>query len=432
MHDTAASQDTLLRIPGIHSDEGYTSESFHEFMAKVDESTTTVTVRNSSCKRKTMLLTSLLCLSSVAAAISPQLNADFSLARRQDSSLSLAASSQSIFLPWTSSFSRSSSTPPSIRGSIFGRLQTFLVDTSTTHVIVTASLVPDIKLTTQNPAGWEYLASKETLLIGRFATLDITFYSTTRNTRAVSRVSVLVATKAFKCPGYDESVDHGICPASKLRVKGTPRLNNVYLGVGFGRDDAGSDASLSTASHNAFLNVISINGANASSLRTGYTVSSRGVQLGLTPNNTAGAVWTPLRKLADPDPRAWALPQVSFTIDNSSEPVQAEALIDTSVTQMYIPSVPQVFLPNVAVNSAVQHVKAGTKLTFAFPDFKSGVAGYDFVVGDGGFPSQPSAVVPVDDRTTSFVNLGRNFLFGFEMLYDAVGGRFGLICARCV
>ncbi|KAH7408731.1 hypothetical protein DE146DRAFT_590173, partial [Phaeosphaeria sp. MPI-PUGE-AT-0046c] len=290
---------------------------------------------------------------------------------------------QSIFLPWTSTFTRSSNTAPSIRGSIFGRLQTFLVDTSTTRVIVALSLVPKVKLTNQHPAGWDYMASTQTLVIGRFVTHDITFYGTTRNSRAVCRVPILVVTKAVKCPSYNESTDRGVCPTSKSYVKWTQSLSKfVHLGVGFGRSGSGSDTPFSTPSHNAFLNVVSINGANASSMSTGYTISSQGVQLGLTPNNTAGAVWTPLRKLEDSDPRAWALPQVSFTADNSSEPVQADALVDTSATQMYIQSSPQVILPNVSVDSAVQHVKTGTKMAFAFPDFDNGVAGYDFVVGD--------------------------------------------------
>lgn len=378
-----------------------------------------------------MISTSLLCLACMASAFSQQSDFTFRLSSRQETGLSLPASSQSIFIPWTSALSKSSTFLPKIRGSIFGRPQTFLIDTGTTGVFVSSLIVPNVKLTKQNKSGWQYLAGQQTLLTGRFVTLDMTFRTGSRNT--ISRVPVLIVTNAVKCTGYNESNDGGVCRSrSKQRV----RLGNiVYLGVGFG--DSGSEGSnpFSTPSHNPFLNIISIDGANVPSLKTGYTISSRGVQLGLTPNNTAGAVWTPLRKTADPDPRAWALPQLSFTVDNYSEPVQAEALVDTSTPRMYIQSSPQIALPSTLDDiPSTRRVRSGTKLTFAFPDFENGVAGYDFVVGDKGFPSQPSVVEPVDAvyGMKSVVNLGRNFLFGFEMLFDAAEGRFGLICARCV
>lgn len=379
---------------------------------------------------KAMIWTSLLHLGCVASALPQQLGPDSKLLSRQETGLSLPESLQSIFIPWTSSLSRSSNSLPSLRGSIFGRGQTFLVDTGTTGAIISASLVPNVKLTQHYPAGWHYLARQETLLNGRFVTLDMTLRSKSRS--AVSRVPVLIVTNALRCPGYNESNDSGVC---RRRNAQRVRLGNIiYLGVGFGDSGTGGDNPFSTPANNPFLNIISIDGANVPALRTGYAISSRGIQLGLTPNNTAGAVWTPLLKTTDPDPRAWALPQLSFTINNSSEPVQAEALVDTSTPCMYIQSSPQIGLPSIQDIASVRQVRPGTKLTFAFPNFDNGVAGYDFVVGDMGFPSQPSVVEPVDavDGIKSLVNLGRNFLFGFDMIFDAVGGRFGLICARCV
>jgi hypothetical protein len=74
-------------------------------------------------------------------------------------------------------------------------------------------------------------------------------------------------------------------------------------------------------------------------------------------------------------------------------------------------------------------------LPFAFPDFEdSGIAGYKFSVGDATFASQPSYVVPETLPRyggAAFVNTGRNLLYGFSIVFDAVGGRFGFQCLKC-
>lgn len=111
----------------------------------------------------------------------------------------------------------------------------------------------------------------------------------------------------------------------------------AYMGIGFGRNEPGSGLTYGTPSHNPFLNLISINGQAPMWLRNGYMISTRGASLGLTSNNTAGAAWTQLEKMAgQSDPRAWAAPLVAFTVNDSKSPTQANALIDTSITQMYI------------------------------------------------------------------------------------------------
>jgi hypothetical protein len=82
----------------------------------------------------------------------------------------------------------------------------------------------------------------------------------------------------------------------------------------------------------------------------------------------------------------------------------------------------------------VERVKPGTKLTFAFPGFEEGgIHGYEFSVGDASFASQPSYVVPETlprSGGAAFVNTGRKFLYGFSVVFDAVGGRFGFQCLK--
>jgi hypothetical protein len=355
---------------------------------------------------------------------------------RSHTASDISIAPQTIFLPWTKAFSRASDYTPSVRGSISGKSFTFPIDTGGTGVLIGAPLLPNVKLTSKNTLGWEYDESNSMLYNGRFVSFNITFNGAESGEQVISRVPVLVVTKVSKCPGYDVTTDNGLCPKAKLVGTGNP-AKVTYMGVGFGRNVQGSGIPYGTASHNPFLNVISHSGFQTLSMKTGYIISTRGVYLGLTANNTAQARWVKLEQMISKDSRAWAPPLLSFVFNNLTKPIQAQALIDTSVTQMYIQSSPGHPLPNVTIRDtkatlpAVRRVQPGTKLSFAFPDFNAGVAGYELVVGDMQFPSQPSYVQPLTSGKTPFVNTGRNFLYGFTIVFDAVAGRFGLICELC-
>jgi hypothetical protein len=347
-------------------------------------------------------------------------------------------SQQTIFLPWKAPFSRSNAYIPSVDGSIFGRSFTFPLQSDSTGIIIGATLLPEVQLTPQNPSGYKYFDYNNVLYSGQYASLDIVLQGTSPGEQAISRVPVLIVTKAVKCLGYNVYTDNGTCPPSKLDNNWMKPLNTVtYMGIGFNQNTPQSGLAYSTPATNPFLNVISLNNQPAASMRTGYILSMQGIHLGLTTNNTQDAAWTSLQKWTGPDPRDWALPLVSFTYDASVPAIQAEALIGLGITQMYIQTTPDRSLPNITVRDPgpppkpVQIVTPGTKLTFAFPDFENAVGGYDFVVGDTKFPSLPTYVVPIRNESTPFVNTGRNFLFGFSVAYDAVLGRWGLMCERC-
>jgi hypothetical protein len=348
----------------------------------------------------------------------------------------ISAVPQTMFLPWTKPFSRASNYMPSLRGSISGKSFTFPIDTGSTGVLIGAPLLPNIRFTSKNTFGWKFLDSSSMLYSGRFVPLNITFNGAKSGQKVISRVPVLVVTKVEKCLESNITTDKGLCPKAKLAGTGNP-AKVTYMGVGFGRNVAGSGIPYGTASHNPFLNVIRHSNFKKLFLKTGYTISTEGVYLGLTANNTAKARWKELEKMISKDSRAWALPLLSFVFDNLTQPIQAQALIDTGVAQMYIQSSLSHPLLDVTVRDikatppAVRRVKPGTKLSFAFPDFNPGVAGYELVVGDMKFPSQPSYVQPVTSGRTPFVNTGRNFLYGFTIVFDAVAGRLGLICQLC-
>ncbi|KAF1847627.1 uncharacterized protein K460DRAFT_259778, partial [Cucurbitaria berberidis CBS 394.84] len=341
---------------------------------------------------------------------------------------------QTIFLPFASKFS--SAYTPTVRGSINGKAFTFPVDTGSTGLIIGAPLLPNVKLDAKNEAkyqrGWEFLDSSSLLYTGRFVPLNVTFYGKTSARRAVTQVPVLVVQSVVKCPGYNPTTGKGVCPKGKS-VKSTANLSHItYMGVGFGRNVAGSGIDFGTPDHNPFLNVIDINGHSTARLRTGYTLSTKGVYLGLTEKNTINADWVKLERGATENPRDWAGVRMSFKVNGAGD-FKGTALVDTGVPQMYLQSAPIGTLPNVTIPNPApspapkytRRVTKGTHLAFAFPNFERGVAGYDFAVGDAAFPSQPKYVQPVSIGSGPFVNTGRNFLFGFTILFDAVDGRFG-------
>lgn len=185
---------------------------------------------------------------------------------------------------------------------------------------------------------------------------------------------VLVVQQVLKCPGYNATTGNGVCAQS---VESTASEKHVtYMGVGFGRNVAGSGISFGTPDHNSFLNIIAINGLKATHLRTGYSLSTQGIHLGLTSTNTRNAAWVPLSKGATSDPRDWGELDISFTVNRVGN-YHGKALIDTGIPQMFLQSAPIARLPNVTVASGpsplkhTRQVMNGTALAFAFPSFEN-------------------------------------------------------------
>ncbi|KAF1961877.1 hypothetical protein CC80DRAFT_574579 [Byssothecium circinans] len=340
----------------------------------------------------------------------------------------------------------SSAWTPSINGSIFGRPFTFPIDTGSTGLLISASKAPEIGAN-QGVSGTEFLDSSNHLYIGRRAKLTITLDGE-RGTKAITRIPALIVDQYWFCPGYNEARDSKGCKSRLRGVKLLDPNNTCYMGVGFGRNSPGSNLPYATPEHNAFLNLRSINGKTLSSrnFRNGYTIGVDGIDIGLTGWNTQGYVWTGLDRGSTEDSRDWAMVNSSFSI-NGSAPYVGKALVDTGISQMYIQTSPVspwsptfstvgILNPNVKPPlppQTIQVAPKNTNITIGLPDLGDGnVAGYSFRVGDDKFPSQPLFIQPVGKHSPEpFANTGRKLLWGFNVGFDAVGGRFGLLCRKC-
>jgi hypothetical protein len=254
---------------------------------------------------------------------------------------------------------------------------------------------------------------------------------------ATAKVPILIVDESYRCPWYDPTKDGFDCPVGPNGEKAVQRdtSNITYMGVGFGRNEPRDGMPYAIPDMNAFLNLESINGRKVATgaLRSGYIVSTEGVQLGLTSENTSGIAFEDLQAglTHENDPRDWAMAKMCFSIDGGGAHCGA-ALIDTGISQMYLRAGEGVLIPTVTIRNPNRHsrtkmvrrVKPGTNITVGFPSLESPVSSYSFVVGEGS-KMEPSHAVPGKAVSPPFINTGRHFLFGYSIAFDAVGGRFG-------
>jgi hypothetical protein len=190
------------------------------------------------------------------------------------------------------------------------------------------------------------------------------------------------------------------------------------MGVGFGR----GTTTYASPVYNPFVNLAEMQGGT---MRRGYTITSAGVQVGLT-NATVplNAPWGPATSnyyygetltasnAFSGYPYDWTTPPGSFVYAGTTT-AAGTILFDTGLTDM--------ILENVGYTSS-NTVPAGTAITInAIPS----VISYSFNSGDGG-ATTPSSVSWASYTHGVYVNVGNHFLGGYDYLYDADGGILGL------
>ena len=312
------------------------------------------------------------------------------------------------------------------------------VDTGSTGLLIGAPLLPGIDPGAGTP-GRQYLSSSNIVYVGRYLDLNVTFHGA-KTTTAEARVPVLLVDKSWVCPWYDP-LKHGYeCPLGPEGQKPVERdvSGITYMGVGFGRNKNADGQRTTTSWGNPFLNIHAINGepVRSKEMKPGYVVSTGGIQLGLTKDNTRRFEFMPLERgvLHSRDPRDWAMPRMQFRV-NGRRSVAGYALIDTGVAQMYIRAEDDMPIPEVVIKnpkggaSMVHRVKNGTRIAIDFGAVVGGnvseaKASYSFQVGVPS-PMAPSYAAPGRQEPPPYVNTGRNFLKGYSIAFDAVDGRLG-------
>ncbi|OAL02716.1 hypothetical protein IQ06DRAFT_315113 [Phaeosphaeriaceae sp. SRC1lsM3a] len=335
-----------------------------------------------------------------------------------------------IFVPFVYRFS--SKHVPQVMCTIEGVDIKMPVDTGSTGLLVGAPILPNIDPNIGEPAH-HFFTSSKILYVGRLIDLPVRFGGE-HGSYAEAKVPVLVVDKSWRCPWYNPGKDSFECPPGPDGESAVERdtSNITYMGVGFGRNCPKDGMPIAAPQVNPFLNIDTIDDSPVN-MRAGYIVTTRGVHLGLTPHNTEGFVFEDLRPglTHQTDTRDWAMGRMCFSINGEGNSCGA-MLVDTGISQMYIRPKEGVRIPTVTIRNPnprghakmVKRVKRGTKIDVAFPSFDDEATFYGFVVGEGS-PVEPNFVVPAQATSAPFVNTGRNFLYGYSIAFDAIGGRFG-------
>jgi hypothetical protein len=310
------------------------------------------------------------------------------------------------------------------------------VDTGSTGTLIGAPILPNVDRSIGEPAH-HFFTSSKILYVGRLVKLPIKFHGEF-DSLATATVPVLVVDKSWRCPWYDPNKDTFDCPPGPNGETATERdtSNITYMGVGFGRNCPRDGMPFAAPRLNPFLNIDTIDGLQVTSdtMRAGYSVTTKGVQLGLTPRNMQGFAFENLERglTHDDDGRDWAMGRMCFSINGEGKNC-GQVLVDTGIAQMYIRPADGMTIPNMTIRNPNKHgyakmvkrVKHGTQIAIAFPSFEDRAISYSFTVGEGS-SIEPTFVVPARATSVPYVNTGRNLLYGYSIAFDAVGGRFGL------
>jgi hypothetical protein len=339
----------------------------------------------------------------------------------------------SIFIPFVYKFSAKH--VPQVMCTIEGVSIKMPVDTGSTGLLVGAPILPSVD-SKIGVSAHHFFTSSKILYVGRLVELPISFDGEA-GSYATAKVPILVVDKSWRCPWYSPEKDSFECPPGPNGEMAVERdtSNITYMGVGFGRNHPSDGMPIATPRVNPFLNIVAINGLSVSSksMRAGYIVTTKGIELGLTPNNTQGFIFDKLQPgwgHAE-DPRDWSMAEMCFSVNGTGRNCGA-VLVDTGIAQMYIRADEGVSIPTVTIRNPNKHgyakmvrrVKRGTKITVDFPTIGDQGVSYSFIIGEGS-PIEPNFVVPGRSGYPPFVNTGRNFLHGHSVAFDAVGGRFG-------
>jgi len=156
----------------------------------------------------------------------------------------------------------------------------------------------------------------------------------------------------------------------------------------------------------------------------GYIVSARGIDVGLTSENTDGFAFLALGRQASD--RDWLQPlgSVGLSGDFSADGFRADLpiLVDTGIGEMILWVSADDAPSNVASETAFP---AGITVSVSAPPADSGSQAalqYSFVTGAA---SPPMAPTYVEWRIGNGINTGRNIVAGADYLYDAAAGLIG-------
>lgn len=315
-----------------------------------------------------------------------------------------------------------------------------LIDTGTCGYVVSAADLlnwPPANLS-DYPLGWEFLSSSKKLYSGRWIPQDVLFPGAAVEVRA--RFPVLAVEDTAICPGYNESTDTNSCAAP---TNGTalhlPKGISLF-GVGFGRQGDGQPQG--NPDKNPFLNVVSVDGVETSGgtgkWNAGYIITKDGFSLGLTGENTAGMDFVELEEGVNHEeyPMDWLPVSVCIAVDEIPC-VNGTALLDTGISQAYLTlplslngSIHRHTAQSPSSGADVLVLDDGSRVQLAFGDgLVDGFAVVNATTTNITDSTPTMVITTLSSTKAPYINPGRHFYRGWEVAFDAVGGRLGFRAA---
>ncbi|KAJ6263734.1 hypothetical protein Dda_2304 [Drechslerella dactyloides] len=328
----------------------------------------------------------------------------------------------SYFSPWTYP-TNNWVNPPTVNITLAGVEVVATVDTGSTSLVASMALFPNNNFTRQNPTSVFY-SSSHWLEEGYEEWIDMTFGPFYMRTQAI------IKDREVCCPTFNSTTDGHRCPTDKVARncecsggctssvkfkranllsprRPAPPPPVAYMGIGFGRGEPQID--------NAFLDVATLNGqpitSSSQSYCPGYVITTDGIYLGLTTQNTQDFKFVTLKQQSVAGgQRDWSTPAMQYQIDQADQQ-NGTVLVDTGIPESFFQS-----MPAWHSNSTVHLSVPGGVDTYTVR----------YEIDERGKSWNP--MQPTDFQGSpmlGFMNTGRHFLNCFDIMYDPTGGNYG-------
>lgn len=299
--------------------------------------------------------------------------------------------------------------PPTLGLSIGGAVQSAVMDTGSTGVVVSATSIAGFETLPQLGPGRLTYSSSGRVMRGVYVETPVTIVGAD-GTRVTTRPIRVLAVTRIDC----------LKTARNCRSIEAPRRVSM-LGIGFarGRRPGGG------AARNPFLNLPGMGDASTPGpLRRGYIVGASGVQIGLGAGDASGFARVKLKP--DAATGDWAAAPVCLSLEDRRPDACGTMLLDTGVSTMYL-SLPAAQTDGLeTVDMRGESVIADGVRLAVRPGTGEAAPDYGFIVGDRGAAVAPEKVIVVGrgDRPT-FVNTTVRALNAFDYLFDQDAGEIG-------
>ena len=290
-------------------------------------------------------------------------------------------------------------------------LTDFAIDTGSLGALVPASALGPDAIGPAGP-GVKFYDSSGNTFAGYYYLARISFKTSDGTIVQTNPIKVLGVTTAYCAPG-----NYPKCNSNP------PTSNIYYLGVGFNRNSTTTNDSFDSPADNAFLQISDDN--NGTDISPGYVLSGESATVGITGTADFGLAALTANRSVPGDwntaPGCYGFPTLS-----GRNQFCGTLLMDVGITEMFLDRL-TARRPSGAVDpNRKSSLPSGLETSILAGSSKNPAMSYTF---DFAKTDTPTTVAPTDvtwvNKPKTFVNTGRDVLFGFNYMYDASCGNVG-------